>query len=285
MGDLILTIEEKMHTFSKGQRLIAKYLIDNYDKAAYMTASKLGSLVGVSESTVVRFAIELGFEGYPELQKALQDVIRTRLTHNQRIAVTNTRIGEGSILDKVLLSDAEKIKTTLESINREDFDRAVDRIIGARKIYIMGVRSSAALASFLSYSLNLVFDNIRLITSTSRTEVFENLFPMTNEDVLIAIGFPRYSTRLINAVEYATGIGAGVIALTDNTASPIARGASEVLVAHNDIASYIESLVAPLSVVNALTVAIGKKKQAELKERFDKLETLWEKFDVYQKHR
>ncbi|MBQ7010450.1 MAG: MurR/RpiR family transcriptional regulator [Clostridia bacterium] len=284
-GDLIQLLEERMPTFSKGQKLIAQYLINSYDKAAYMTAARLGALVGVSESTVVRFAIELGFEGYPELQKSLQEIIRTRLTYNQRIAVTNNRIGDGDLLDKVLLSDSEKIRSTLDAISREDFHRAVDRIIGARQIFIMGVRSSASLASFLSYSLNLIFDNIRLVHTTSGSEVFESLFPMTKDDVLIAISFPRYSTRIVNAVEYAHQIGAGVIALTDNRKSPIAEHASEVLVAQSDMASYIDSLVAPLSVINAITVAIGRKKQSEIEERFDKLETLWEEFDVYQKHK
>jgi len=281
--DLIKLLEDRMSEFSKGQKLIAKYLIESYDKAAYMTAARLGNLVGVSESTVVRFAIELGFDGYPQLQKSLQEIIRTRLTYNQRVAVTNTRIGDADILEKVLLSDAEKIKNTLELINKEDFHRAVDRIINARNIFIMGVRSSAALADFLSYSLNLVFDNIRLVRTTSGSEVFESLFPMTKDDVLIAISFPRYSSRIVNAVEHAHPLGANVIALTDNYKSPIAAHASEVLVAQSDMASYIDSLAAPLSIINAITVAIGKKKQAEIEERFDKLETLWEEFDVYAK--
>jgi len=281
--DVLSVISAKSASFSKGQKLIAKYLIESYDKAAYMTAARLGNLVGVSESTVVRFAIELGFDGYPQLQKSLQEIIRTRLTYNQRVAVTNTRIGDADILEKVLLSDAEKIKNTLELINKEDFHRAVDRIINARNIFIMGVRSSAALADFLSYSLNLVFDNIRLVRTTSGSEVFESLFPMTKDDVLIAISFPRYSSRIVNAVEYAHQLGANVIALTDNYKSPIAAHASEVLVAQSDMASYIDSLAAPLSIINAITVAIGKKKQAEIEERFDKLETLWEEFDVYAK--
>ena len=284
-NDLIQKIEKKMPEFSKGQKLIARYLIEQYDKAAYMTAARLGALVGVSESTVVRFAIELGFDGYPELQKSLQEIIRSRLTYNQRIAVTNTRIGDGDLLDKVLLSDADKIRSTMDAISREDFYRAVDRIIGARRIFIMGVRASASLAEFLSYSLNLVFDNIRLVRTTSGSEVFESLFPMTKEDVLIAISFPRYSSRIVNAVEYAKQLGAGVIALTDNVNSPIAEHASEVLVAQSDMASYIDSLVAPLSVINALTVAIGRKKQAEIAERFDRLETLWDKYDVDAKNK
>lgn len=284
-NDLIQKLGKQMPEFSKGQKLIARYLIEHYDKAAYMTAARLGALVGVSESTVVRFAIELGFEGYPELQKSLQEIIRSRLTYNQRIAVTNSRIGDGDLLGKVLLSDADKIRSTMDAISREDFSRAVDRIIGARRIFVMGVRASASLAEFLSYSLNLVFDNIRLVRTTSGSEVFESLFPMTKEDALIAISFPRYSSRIVNAVEHAEQLGAGVIALTDNVNSPIAEHATEVLVAQSDMASYIDSLVAPLSVINALIVAIGRKKQAEISERFDRLEGLWDKYDVYAKNK
>ena len=284
-GDLIRLLEERFPEFSKGQKLIARYLIGNYDKAAYMTAARLGSLVGVSESTVVRFAIELGFEGYPEMQKSLQEIIRSRLTYNQRIEVTNNRLGDGDILEKVLLSDADKIRVTLESVSREDFYRAIERIVSAQKIYIMGVRASAALADFLSYGLNLVFDNIRLVKTTSGSEVFESLFPMTKEDVLIAISFPRYSSRLVNAVDYAHELGADVIAITDNASSPIARHANELLVAQSDMASYIDSLTAPLSLINALIVGIGKKKQAEIADRFDKLERLWDEYDVYAKNK
>ncbi len=284
-NDLIEELVLKMSTFSKGQKRIANYLIENYDKAAYMTAAKLGANVGVSESTVVRFAIELGFEGYPQLQKDLQNIIRSRLTYIQRVEVTNTRIGDGEVLEKVLLSDAEKIQNTLAKVSREDFNRAIEKITKAKNIYIMGVRSSASLASFLSYSLNVVFDNVRLVHTTSGSEVFENLFPMTNEDVFIAISFPRYSSRMVNAVDYAHEIGASVIAITDNISSPIAANASEVLVAESDMASYVDSLVAPLSLINAIVVAIAREKQSEIAERFEKLEHIWEEFEVYAKHK
>ena len=281
--NLISLLESRMSSFSKGQKLIANFLITNYDKAAYMTASKLGVLVGVSESTVVRFAIELGFDGYPELQRSLQELIRTKLTFNQRIEVTNKRIGNGDLLEKVLLSDVDKIKNTLETISREDFERAVQKIIGAKHIYILGVRSSASLANFLFFNLNLIFDNVRFVQTTSGSEIFEHILPMTDEDVMIAISFPRYTSRIINAVDYATEVGADVVAITDNKNSPIAVKATEVLIAQSDMASYVDSLTAPMSVLNALIVAISRKKQTEINERFDKLERIWEEYDVYAK--
>ncbi len=281
--NLISLLENRMSTFSKGQKLIANFLITNYDKAAYMTASKLGVLVGVSESTVVRFAIELGFEGYPELQRSLQELIRTKLTFNQRIEVTNKRIGNGDLLEKVLLSDVEKIRTTLENISRSDFESAVEKIICAKHIYILGVRSSASLANFLFFNLNLIFDNVRFVQTTSGSEIFEHILPMDKEDVMIAISFPRYTSRIINAVDYAREVGASVVAITDNNNSPIATKATEVLIAQSDMASFVDSLTAPMSVLNALIVAISRKKQAEINLRFDKLERIWEEYDVYAK--
>jgi len=281
--NLITLLENRMSTFSKGQKLIANFLINNYDKAAYMTASKLGVLVGVSESTVVRFAIELGFEGYPELQRSLQELIRTKLTFNQRIEVTNKRIGNGDLLEKVLLSDVEKIKTTLETISRADFESAVEKIIAAKHIYILGARSSSSLANFLFFNFNLIFDNVRYVQTTSGSEIFEHILPISEGDVMIAISFPRYTSRIINAVDYAREVGASVVALTDNKNSPIATKATEVLIAQSDMASFVDSLAAPMSVLNALIVAISRKKQAEINLRFDKLERIWEEYDVYAK--
>ena len=259
MGDLILTIEEKMHTFSKGQRLIAKYLIDNYDKAAYMTASKLGSLVGVSESTVVRFATAMGYEGYPEFQKSLQELIRTKLTSFQRIEVTNNLIGKGDVLSKVLESDAEKIRKTLEGIDREAFEGAVGSIVNAKNIYILGVRSSSSLASFLDHSLRMIFDNVRLVQTASGAEVFEQMLGVGEGDAVIAISFPRYSKRIIKATEYAHKSGADVICLTDSVESPLAASADQLLVAQSDMASFVDSLVAPLSLINAMIAAVSMK--------------------------
>lgn len=281
--DLLKTIQQNLNTLSKGQRQIAAFMLEHYDKAAYMTAAKLGALVGVSESTVVRFAIELGFDGYPELQHSLQELIRTKLTTLQRIEITNDRIGDADLLEKVLCSDIDKIKRTLEEIDRDSFDRAVDALIGAKMIYIIGMRSSSSLASFMYHYLNLVFPHVRLVRTTSGSEIFEQILRISEEDVIIGISFPRYSKRIINAMEYAKKQSAHVIAITDSATSPIAAPADDLLLAKSDMASFVDSLVAPLSIINALIVAIGKKKQSEIAETFEKLENIWDEYDVYEK--
>ena len=282
--DFLNTIKEHSASFSKSQRKIAAYISENYDKAAYMTASKLGSIVKVSESTVVRFANELGYDGYPEMQKAMQDFIRTKLTSFQRIEVTNKLIGDGDLLEKVLTSDIEKIKHTCEQIDRASFDAAVDAIVNARRIYIIGVRSSATLAGFLDYNFNMIFEDVRMLRTTSGNEMFEQLLSIGPSDVLIAISFPRYSKKISNAVELAKSVGTNVIALTDTVNSPIASGADQLLLAQSDMASFVDSLVAPLSILNAITVAVAKKKQDELTLRLQKLETIWDEYEVYDKN-
>ncbi len=279
--DLLIKMEEGIPGFSKGQRRIARYVIDHYEQAAYMTAAKLGALVGVSESTVVRFANELGFEGYPELQRGLQDLIRNRLTSFQRMEVANRMIGQGDVLDKVLLADADKIKHTLENTDRAAFAGAVDKLLGARHIYIMGVRSSATLAGFLNHSFQIAFDNVKMVQTASGGEIFEQLLDLGQGDVLFAISFPRYSKRTIHAVGYAKEKGADVIALTDSPVSPIAAYADHLLLAQSDMASYIDSLVAPLSIINAIVVAVSMKKQEELEIRLRQLEKIWKEYDVY----
>ena len=278
-----MLIQTRMPEFSKGQKQIANYILAHYEKAAYLTASKLGGLVGVSESTVVRFAIELGFDGYPEFQRALQELIRTKLTSFQRIEVTNNLIGDADVLNKILLSDADKIRHTLETIDREAFNRAVDKIIGARHIYIIGVRAASSLAAFLSQNFQMIFDNVHFVQTTSGSEMFERIMRVGEGDVMIAISFPRYSKRTIDAVEYARGCGADVVAITDSVLSPIAQYANELLTAQSDMASFVDSLVAPLSVINALIVAVSKKKQDELDILFRRLERVWDEYDVYDK--
>ena len=283
-SDLLQIIEQSMPTLSKSQRSIGRYICMHYDKAAYMTAAKLGAIVGVSESTVVRFAIELGYDGYPALQQALRELIRTRLTALQRIEITNDRIGDADVLDTVLSSDIDKIKDTMESISHEDFNRAVDMILGARTIYIAGARSSASLASFLGFNLNLVFDNIKNVQASGGSEIFEQLIHIGPGDVLVGISFPRYSKRIINAVQYAKNNGAHVIAITDSRVSPLAQHAAALLTAKTDMASYVDSLVAPLSIINALIVAISRKKKSELEGIFDRLEGIWHEYEVYDKN-
>ncbi len=280
--DILSKIQQAMPDLSKGQKLIAQYIIDHYDKAAYMTASRLGSEVNISESTVVRFAIELGFEGYPELQKSLQELVRTRLTSVQRMVIANDRMGD-DVLSKVLTEDMEKIKYTLEHVGYDDFNNAVDSLISAKTIYIIGVRSSAALAAFTNFYFNLIFENVRHINTTSRSEMFEHLMRIGKDDVIVAISFPRYSKRIVNAVDYAKSQGAHVIALTDSEQSPIAAYADNLLTARSDMVSFVDSLVAPLSIINAIIVAIGRKKQTEIEGVFERLENIWDEYDVYEK--
>jgi DNA-binding MurR/RpiR family transcriptional regulator len=284
MLDLLKTIDEAMPSLSKGQKMIARYIKEHYDRAAYMTASQLGEAVGVSESTVVRFAIELGFDGYPDLQHTVQETVRMRLTSLQRIEVANHRLGDMHILDAVLSSDAEKIKYTQEHIDREAFERAVQALLDARSIYIIGIRSSSPLAEFLNYYLSYMFGDVRLIRTTSGSEIFEQMLRMDERDVFLAVSFPRYSTRIVNAVEFAVQSGARVISITDSVNSPIAQDAYAVLTARSDMASFIDSLVAPLSIIDALLAAVAQKKQTELSATLTRLESVWDMFNVYDKN-
>ncbi len=281
--DILSTIQSEMNTFSKGQKLIANFILESYDKAAFMTASKLGKTVKVSESTVVRFAAELGYDGYPAMQKALQEMIRSKLTTIQRIEVTNDRIGDHDILSMVMQSDIEKIRLTLEETDQTQFQHAVDAIVKARHIYILGVRSAAAIASFLGFYFTLIFNNVTIIHTTSSSEVFEQLLHVGPEDVVIGISFPRYSRRTVKAMQFAHDRGAEAIAITDSSASPLAPYSSITLLAKSDMASFVDSLVAPLSLVNALIVAIGRKKNDDLSRTFESLERIWDEYEVYEK--
>ena len=283
--NLLKEIEENMPRFSKSQKLISKYILENYDKAAYMTASKLGSTVNISESTVVRFALELGFEGYPEFQHSLQEIVRIRLTSFQRMDVTNNLIGDGDVLSKVLNFDIDKLKRTIDEIDRAAFDSAVDALVRANNIYIIGFGSSAILASSLNHSLRMIFDNVKLVDANSVDEVYTQIMNVSENDTLVAISFPRYSKKLISAVSFATNRKANVIALTDSPSSPIAPSANELLIARSDMASFADSLVAPLSVINALVVAVSRKKQEELRVRLHQLEKIWEEYNVYDTNR
>ena len=281
--DLIHSITQQMSDFSKGQKRIAQYILSHYDKAAFMTAAKLGSTVGVSESTVVRFASELGFEGYPQLQRALQELIRNRLTSVQRMEVTSDQLGEGDVLHKVLNQDIEKIRRTLEKASVEVFEQAVDTIVSAKNIYILGVRSASALSGFMSFYFNQIFENVRLVNTTSTSEMFEQIMRIGEGDVFIGITFPRYSKRTVNAARFAKQNGAKVIAITDSNLSPIAEIADQLLLARSDMASFVDSLVAPLSVINALIVAIGIKKKDEISSTYERLEQIWDDYNVYEK--
>ncbi|MDD6489542.1 MAG: MurR/RpiR family transcriptional regulator [Clostridia bacterium] len=280
--NLLSKINEQTANFSKGQRLIAHFITEHYDKAAFMTASKLGTTVGVSESTVVRFATELGYDGYPKMQKAMQEMVRDKLTSVQRIEVTKNLIGNENILETVLNQDIEKIRRTIEETSKEDFDNAVKAISKAKTIYIFAVRSSAALASFLGYYYSLIFENVKVISTYGETEIYENLFRITSDDVFIGISFPRYSNAAIKAMNFAHRRGAKVIALTDSMVSPLVAMSDYVLIAKSDMASVVDSLVAPLSMINALIVATVINLDEKVKNIFDNLENIWEEYDVYQ---
>ena len=281
--DILAQINKDSHKFSKSQRKISAYISSNYDKAAFMTASKLGKTVGVSESTVVRFATELGYDGYPGMRRAMQDMVRNRLTAVQRIEVARQQIDGGNLLDTVLSSDIEKLRGTLEEVNKEDFDRAVDKIVAARTVYIVGMRSSTSLANFMGFYLNLLLDNVRLLHDTCVSEVYEQVFRIREDDVFIGISYPRYSSRTIKAMQFAKSAGATVIGITDGPSSPFVGLADVNLFAKSDMVSFLDSLVAPMSLINALIVAIGYRLSDSLSDIFDHLEGIWNQYDVYEK--
>ncbi len=281
--DLLSTIQQKIPELSKGQKRIAKFLIEDYDKAIYLTASKLGEVTGVSESTVVRFAIELGFDGYPKLQRALVDLVKTKLTASQRIQVSSDRMekSDKGILKAILESDSERIHRTLNEIDENIFKKCVNEIISAKKVYIFGGRSSFSLASFLHFYLNLMLNDVVLINSYASTEIFEQIYKMDNDDLFIGISFPRYSQRTIRAMEYAGKRGASTIAITDSKASPLIKHSDLSLTARSDMVSFVDSLVAPMSVINALLVGISVSKKDDLIKNLDNLERIWNEYQVY----
>ena len=266
---------------SKGQKLLADYILKNYDKAVFLTAAKLGKVVGVSESTVVRFATQLGYQGYPGFQKALEELVRNKLNSIQRMEVAYGRISQSEILASVLQSDIEKIKLTLANMDQNAFELAVDTILNAKRIYVVGIRSCAPLANFLSFYLNLIFDNVTSVHTNSSSEIFEQLIRIGAEDVIIGISFPRYSMRTLKALEFASNRKAKVITLTDSVHSPMTLYSSCNLIARSDMASIVDSLVAPLSVVNALVVALCMKKQKDVIATLETLEQIWDEYQVY----
>ena len=282
-NDLTSRINECYGSLSKGQKILATYITDNYDKAVFLTAAKMGQVVGVSESTVVRFATHLGYKGYPEFQKALEEMVRNKLNSIQRMEVTYGRISQSKILESVLKSDAEKINSTLEKIDQAAFEMAVDTILNAKHIYIIGIRSCAPLASFMAFYFTLMFENVRLIQTSSSSEIFEQMVRIGKEDVIIGISFPRYSMRTLKALEFASNRKATVITLTDSVHSPMTLYSSCNLIARSDMASIVDSLVAPLSVINALVVALCMKKQKEVITTLETLEQIWDEYQVYSK--
>ncbi len=281
--DILTILQDRKSTFSKGQRLIAKYITESYDKAAFMTANKLGKTVGVSESTVVRFAVDLGFEGYPSMQKAMQEMVMNRLTSVQRLEVANNRIGTQDVVSLVVHSDMEKLRQTGETVNREDFAAAVNAILKAKRVFILGVRSTAPLADFLGYYLNYMLHNVHVVTNSGTSEMFEKIVGIDSSDVAIAFSFPRYSVATAKGAQYCRSTGATVIGITDNHRSPLGLSSDYVLCAKSDMMSLVDSLVAPMSIVNALIVAIASKREKELHRTFENLERIWDEYNVYEK--
>ena len=279
MQDMIDRLNQSGKRLSKGHRKIAQYIVEHYDKAVFMTASKLGESVGVSESTVVRFASAMGYEGYPQLQRSLQELVSHRLTANQRFEMS-TEIDPREALGVVLKSDVQNLRATMEQMDETVFEDVVNRLLSARAIYVMGLRSAAPLAQFMGYYLNYIFDNVHLVSSGA-TDVFEEISKLKENDVLVGISFPRYSTRTLEAMRFAKRCGAQVVAITDGPMSPLADMADATLTARTDMASFVDSLAAPLSLINALLVALGLHRKEALKDHFRQLESIWETYEVY----
>lgn len=282
-GDLFSVLQQNAPNFSKGQRLLAKFITEAYEKAAFMTASCLGKTVGVSESTVVRFAVDLGYDGYPSMQKAMQDLVLNRLTSVQRIELTNDRIGDQDVVTTVLQSDADKLRQTAELVDRESFSATVNAILNAKHIYILGCRSAAPLASFFGYYLNFMFNNVTVVTASGASEMFENLTRVDADDVVIGFSFPRYSAATVKGAQYCRTTGAKVIGITDSHLSPLGQHSDHILLAKSDMLSLVDSLVAPLSLVNALIVSLAAGREQILSKTFDALERVWEEYNVYEK--
>ncbi len=281
--DLLALVKNKMPELSKGQKRIASFLIENYGEAVYLTAAKLGAITGVSESTVVRFAIELGFDGYPKLQNSLAELVKTKLTASERMKVAYQQMinNNNNILKSVLHRDAERIQATLQNISVEDFDNAVNYILNAKNVYIIGGRSSGALSYFLTFYLNLMINNVKDVSRGSVAETFEEIFRVNENDLVIGISFPRYSNRTVKSMEYAHNKGAKTIAITDSKKSPLVGNADVALIARSDMVSFVDSLVAPLSLINAILVAVSLNRKDHIVENLDILENLWNEYQVY----
>lgn len=281
--DLLKSIEEKLPRFSKSQKMIATYILEHYEKAAYMTALKLGNTVGVSESTVVRFAIEMGYEGYPQLQRSLQSHIKNRLTTLQRMDVTRSRIGDEDPVASVLNQDIDKIRRTLETLNPESFENAVSTIIAAKRIFIQGAMASGLLANYMYYYLRLILDKVTLVGAVSNAEIYQQMIHIGEGDLLIAMSFPRYASGTIEACKFARESGAHIIAITDSESSPLTEYAHTSLFAYSDMVSFVDSLVAPMSLINALIATVSAANRCRVEQIFGRLEDLWDRNEVYKK--
>lgn len=280
-------LSERIHSrsagFSKGQRAIARYIQEHPDRVAFMTASRLGATVGVSESTVVRFATEIGYSGYPALQQAMQEMIRSKLTSVQRLEMTSRNIGPDKLLEAVLDQDIDILKRTKETIDLAAFNRAADALVGAKKVYVLGAGSSLALATFLAHYLRLIFDTVQLVEATSEATILQQIIHAGKGDAVIAISFPRYSKKAAKTLRYASDRGMVTVAVTDSPLSPLAEHAAHLLLARSDMVSFVDSLVGPQSVINALIVAVAIRKKQAVIDTLQKIESIWDEYGVYEK--
>lgn len=278
--NLMEKIKNRYYRLSKSQKMIANYILNHYDKAAFMTASQLGETVEISESTVVRFANALGYSGYPKLQKALQELIKTKLTTVQRLELSNSQITQDSIIEDVIKSDIDSIQATINELNKEEFSKIVDLINKAKNIYIIGFRTSTVLVEFLGFYLNLILDNVRVVRY-GVSDIYEQLIHITNEDIVIGISFPRYSKKTTQMLEFVSEKDAQVIAITDSDLSPLIEYSDYKLIAYSNMVSFVDSLVVPLSLMNALIVSIGMGKREYITKKFEDLESIWERYEIY----
>ncbi len=279
--DIITRLNDRFAKMSKSHKAIARFIYDHYDQAVFMTAAKIGERLGVSESTVVRFASGLGYSGYPEFQKSLESWVQNKLGSVQKVHVKYKNSTQSEILQSVLTSDLEKIQDTIQNVNVACFEQAVDSILEAENIYIVGIRSCEPLAEFLTFYLNMIRGNVFILRTTSASEIFEQMIRINEKDVIIGISFPRYSMRTLKALEFAADRNAKVITITDSVHSPINLYSSCNLLARSDMVSIVDSLVAPLSLINALVVALCVKVPDKVKDNLDTLESVWNNYQVY----
>ena len=282
-NNLISSLMQERESMSKSHKKIADFICNHYDKAAFMTAAKLGEEVGVSESTVVRFATELGYDGYPEFQHMLKEFIKNKLTAVQRMEITSSKFAEKDILSTVLTSDIDKLRRTMETVSVADFTEAINTISSSERIYVLGARTCFSIANFLGFYLSLMSYDARLITTNSASETFEQIFDADSGDAIIAISYPRYSRRTLNAVKYAHDKGSKVIAITDSELSPIYPYADHKIIASSDMSNFADSLVAPLSIINAIIVALVMRNEEKIARKFTELENIWDEYQVYEK--
>ena len=279
--DVITRINARYTSMSKSHKTIAGYIKEHYEQAVFMTAAKLGEELGISESTVVRFASGIGYDGYPEFQKALENWVKDKLSAVQKIGVKYGHSSQSEILSSVLTADTEKIQDTIANLDANAFEMAVSAILEAENVYVIGLRSCAPLADFLHFYLNMVRGNVRLLNTTSVSETFEQMIRIDEKDVIIGISFPRYSMRTLKALEFANDRNAKVISITDTIHSPMCLYSSMNLLARSDMVSIVDSLVAPLSVINAVVVALCLKRPTEVKRNLEMLESAWNNYQVY----